>query len=131
MSSGTVMNPLRVNGDYPAWNYSYSGNITDVNNCVSSFFDVFMDFNTMPTATISGTQSICSGGSATLSVALTGIAPWSLTYTANGTNPVTVNGITSSPYALVVAPAANTTYMISEVTDAQPAAPMQEPEVPR
>ena len=39
--------PLKVNGDYPAWNYKYTGKVLDVNGCLSSSFDVFLNFNSI------------------------------------------------------------------------------------
>ena len=66
---------------------------------------------TVPTATLSGTQIITSGQSATLSVALTGASPWS----------VVVNGVsytaTVSPYSFSVTPSITTTYTISSVSN--------------
>ncbi|MCU0771107.1 MAG: HYR domain-containing protein, partial [Verrucomicrobia bacterium] len=52
---------LRVPGDYPQHNYQYTGTVQDVNGCASSFFDIFFEFNTVPTPTIVGSASVCAG----------------------------------------------------------------------
>ncbi|MCP9767901.1 hypothetical protein EGI22_08250 [Lacihabitans sp. LS3-19] len=65
-----------------------------------------------PTANISGTQSITQGQSATLTITLTGAAPWSITV-----NGQVYNNITSSPHQLSVSPATTTTYSISTVSN--------------
>lgn len=70
----------------------------------------------LPTATISGDTSICSGGIATLKVVLTGIPDWSYTW-SDGTNTGTVSGVTSSPSYFNVSPTANKSYTIISVTD--------------
>ena len=66
---------------------------------------------------ISGDNTICAGGSANLSVVLTGTGPWTFTYT-DGTTPVTISGVNASPYVFAVNPVANTTYTLVSVTDA-------------
>ena len=71
--------------------------------------------NTPPTATLVGTQSICPGNSANLSINLTGPSPWSLTYT-NGTTPISVSGITSSPFVVSVTPVITSTYSLVSVS---------------
>ena len=74
--------------------------------------------NPFSTAAISGTQTICNGTSANLSVALTGTPPWNLTYT-NGTTPTTITGIAASPYTLTVSPTSNTTYSLTALANGQ------------
>ena len=71
-----------------------------------------------PTAVISGNSTICSGDSATLTVLLTGAAPWSITVDG-GPSSITKNNIPTSPYYFKVAPKTSGpyTYTVSNVTD--------------
>jgi len=70
-----------------------------------------------PTATLSGTPSICDKSTATLNVALTGNATASITVTLNdGTVKTFAAGTSSGTFS--VTPATNTTYTIASVTDA-------------
>lgn len=71
---------------------------------------------TAPTAVISGVDTICPSETAQLRVALTGTAPWSITYLRNGSNATVVNNIISASYLLEVT--ATGTYTLSDVTDA-------------
>jgi len=66
-------------------------------------------------ATISGGGSLCSTGSAEVSVALTGSDPWTIVYN-DGTSNITVTGITSSPYVIDASSAG--TYTLVSVTGA-------------
>ncbi len=67
-----------------------------------------------PTATLSGTPSVCEGQPANLTVTFTGTGPYTFNYTANGTAqpPVTT---ASNPYTLSVTPTVNTTYLLTSV----------------
>lgn len=57
--------------------------------------------NPLPTASVSGGGSICSGVPASdIEFALTGVGPWNLVYAIGGTLQPAVNGITTSPYVI-------------------------------
>jgi len=78
---------------------------------------VVMTVNPLPTASISGSTTLCAGSGATISINLSGTSPWNVTYT-DGSIPVTVSGINTSPYTFVVTPAAGTTttYSVTNVS---------------
>ena len=98
-------------------NYTLTA-ISDATTCAGIYSGTAsVTVNTKPTGTISGTPTICTGGNTTLSVALTGTPPWSLTY-SNGTAPTTVNGISTSPYSIAVSPATTTNYTLTAISDA-------------
>lgn len=69
-----------------------------------------------PTAAISGSESICPGDSAIITLSLTGSSPWSFTY-SDGTSSNTIAGIASSSHSLRVSPSAATAYTPVSVTD--------------
>jgi gliding motility-associated-like protein len=71
--------------------------------------------NALPTATVSGGGTICSGAAIPdITITLTGTGPWDLTYT-DGLTPVTVTANTS-PY--VIANGADGTYSVTAINDA-------------
>lgn len=90
------------NGSKITYNYDVLGNRTSV---------VTVGSCTLPTATLTGTQTIIAGQTANLSVALTGVATWSIvmngtTYTAN-----------ISPFSISVSPSTTTTYSLTSVSN--------------
>jgi gliding motility-associated-like protein len=91
--------------------------VTDANGCVrtSGFTTAVatVAVNPLPTATLSGSQTICANGSATLSVALTGTAPFVVTL--NDGTTATFNGFSGT---ITVNPNVATTYTIASVRDA-------------
>jgi len=79
-------------------------------SCVGTFSgNGTVQVNPVPTVTLAGSQTICTGGSTALTASFTGVGPWNFTYTA-GVTPVTVNGITANPYVFTVTPSVSTTY---------------------
>src|SRR5690606_30882896 len=60
--------------------------------------------------------TICLGQSVSLTVGLTGTAPWSFTWT-DGITPTQVTGLTSQPYSFIVTPMSTTVYTVSGVSD--------------
>jgi hypothetical protein len=66
-----------------------------------------------PTAVISGGGTIQAGGSANLTVTMTGKAPWTVILSDNSTHTTSV-----SPLLIPVSPATTTTYSLQSVTDA-------------
>lgn len=85
----------------------YVATSTRANTTSGQYFT--LGFESLPTAKIttsSDPAGLCSEGTATLDVALTGTAPWTLKYKVNKGLPteteVTINNIASSPYSLVI-----------------------------
>lgn len=70
-----------------------------------------------PTASLSGTTTVCAGETARVNLQLTGAAPWQVSY-SDGTSTFWINDITTPTYQLELSPAANTTYTLLTVEDA-------------
>ncbi len=96
---------------------SYTVEFTDANSCKALSNPVDVTVNPLPTADISGNNTICEGESTDLTFNLTGTQPWSITYT-DGTTPTTISGITSTPHTISVNPSTTSTYEITAVNDA-------------
>ncbi|MFE3870907.1 PKD-like domain-containing protein [Flavobacterium sp. ZS1P70] len=78
---------------------------------------VTVTVNKRPTANIGPDQTICYDGTATFSVALTGVMPWTVTYT-NGVTSTTVNNINTNPFLFSVPNIkADVTYTITASND--------------
>ncbi len=102
-STGTI-EPLKISGDYPEWSYQYTGTVTSADDCVSSFFDVFVEINTIPIFEIvfDNPQPVCGGSEVEFSVAVP--AGGSFTY-AWEFGDATPSGPTNGSTAKAIAPA--------------------------
>jgi predicted secreted protein len=101
---------------YPAAG-TYTAKLTiKQGGCVSSA-EKQVTISARPTAVLSGGGTVCAGTSSTLSIALTGTPPWSVTYT-DGTMPVTQSNVQTSPYVFSVTPASSKTYSLTAVANA-------------
>jgi len=65
-------------------------------------------------ANVSGSTSVCSGSPATLSVALVGTGPWTLTWS----DGFVQSGVSTSPATRSVSPTSTTTYTLTSVSNA-------------
>jgi hypothetical protein len=114
--SSTVTIPLSISS---TTTYSITA-ISDV-NCTGWAVDygspLMITVNPRPTAVISGSAVICEGNSSSaLSVALTGTAPWNLSY-FNGNSTVAVSGIVSNPHVITISPNLTASYSVVALTD--------------
>ncbi|NUY80790.1 fibronectin type III domain-containing protein [Flavobacterium sp. MAH-1] len=118
IGTGSPFNPVGVAGSGLA-NTNTAGTYTYYAACSSSpSVRASADFiiRPRPTSVISGSGNSCMG-TAAISIALTGTAPWNLTYT-DGVTPTTITGIMTSPYTVSVSPSATAIYSVTALTDA-------------
>jgi hypothetical protein len=93
---------------------TYTVTVTDSNNCIATVSTI-VTISPLPTATISGTTSICSGNTA--NITFNGTPNSVITYNINGGNNQTIvltGGTVSIPTGVL---SANTTYNLVSVTD--------------
>ncbi|MCO4294078.1 Ig-like domain-containing protein, partial [Solitalea sp. MAHUQ-68] len=69
-----------------------------------------------PSGILSGTQTVCSGTTALLTLNLTGNPPWNIVY-SDGTTDFSINNINNASYSFSVSPTATTTYTLKSVDD--------------
>ncbi len=92
---------------------SYYVDAFDGTCTTTSRTSVVATVNNLPSASISGSGTVCTGASSNISIVLTGLAPWTITY-VSAAGPTTVPGINVSTYTTNVSAG---TYTISTVTD--------------
>jgi PKD repeat protein len=113
--TSNIQNPTRANmqmsmaGQY-ALAITVNGTTSD-----PTFTEVLL--SPPPTASLSGDATICSGESADLILTCQNSGPWTVHYSLNGGQPVSVQ-VTSSPYNLSVSPSTSSVYKLTEVSNA-------------
>ena len=95
----------------PTSTTTYTVTGTNTTSGCSNTASVTITVNPLPTGAISGTTSICNGGSANLSIEVTGNGPWAGTL-SDGTS---FSGSTS-PISVAVSPVSSTTYTLSSLS---------------
>jgi gliding motility-associated-like protein len=120
-NAGNYASYIWSNGSLtPAITVSAAGNyavtVTDINGCVGSTSETLTVYD-LPTATMSGSATICFGETTDLTVSFTGTAPFVYTF-SNGS--VTSPGINApaTTATLPVSPNNSTTYSLVTVSDA-------------
>jgi len=89
---------------------------TSTNGCEGTATSVTLSVSDVPTASISGTATVCAGTSTTITLNLTGIQPWDVVYT-DGTTSFPINGIATSTFTFSVSPLTTTTYSLVLVSN--------------
>jgi len=97
----------------PATPTTYTLTVTEPGTGLTDTDEVTVTVNLLPTATVSGDATICAGESATISAALTGAAPWSLTWS----DGFSQNGVATSSATRMVSPSSTTAYTVTTVID--------------
>lgn len=93
--TSTLANPLVSPGSPTLYQLTVNDGFTTTSGSVN------LGVSPLPTATISGGDTLCgTGNTATLQVDLTGTPPWSFIY-SNGINSVNVNNQFTTPYYIV------------------------------
>lgn len=115
--AGFVSSSQSITSVAPSQTTIYTVTLENAYGCTASE-DLLVTVNPLPTATttLNATEHICLGESILLTVDLTGTAPWTLTVD-DGTGPIVVPGIMTSPWSYPVSPAVNTTYSVTQVQD--------------
>jgi PKD repeat protein len=95
--------------------------ILTVNGTAECFAETDTDtthviFTTLPTAFLSGYDTICEGDTAYLQLSLTGTPSWTIQL-FDGLNTATVAGIDTTPFLLPVVPGVSVSYSLTGVSD--------------
>lgn len=116
--TGNIPSFVAINNGNTAIISTYTVIATALSGCGSSSQTFTITVNPSPKVQLTGSQSVCAGSNATLSVNFQGTGSLTFSYSSNGTNTNTLNAL-NSPYQFSVLPAVTTTFKISAANDAQ------------
>ncbi|MCC6279045.1 MAG: hypothetical protein IT262_00490, partial [Saprospiraceae bacterium] len=102
-----------------AGNADVNGNVDFADICVKISQGTPVVFYPLPSATLGADGSVCSGSQFLIPVTLTGVPPFSLTWSLNGVQQPTQTNIPSASFQLAIQPAVNTTVTLVSVGDAR------------
>jgi len=115
--SGATTASLTITGGTVSMNgYKYQLIVSGSCTPAVTSNEVTLTVNPRPTSVISGSTTVCANLPATISIALTGTAPWNLTY-SDGTTSTSIS-TSSSTYTFSVSLATTKTYTVTSLTDA-------------
>lgn len=115
LTSAIIANPVAT----PTANTTYTVTVTNTVTGCSSTGIKTVPVLSNPSASITGTTTICGGQSAILTVTLTGGGPYSFTL-FDGTNSTVYTSNSNVKYVTVTPPVGTTTYTITAVSNACP-----------
>jgi len=113
-TTGTTVNVLwKVPGIY-----FFKVNAWNITGCTNNLKIGMIEIKLAVTATIAASPAVCAGETTSLTVTLTGTAPWEYTYT-DGINSWTIKNVLTSPNVITLTPGPliTTDYWITSVKD--------------
>ncbi len=100
-----------------AGNNNGSDHVTTGDLCLSVSAGTPVVLKAAPTATLSGTATICKGKTTNLTVNFVGTPPFQIVYSTNGTNSSIIT-TSANPFLIPVSPTVNTNYLLVSLKDA-------------
>ncbi len=120
-NGGTIVSGNGTNQIEVLWNtfgdQTVSLSCTNTAGCSGSN-SLEVSVEALPTAIISGDATIKPGANTEISVALTGKAPWSVTF-SDGTLQKTIHNISEQVFKYAINPVSTATYTVTQVKDAR------------
>ncbi len=119
--TGSFVDPLALTtiyqpstDDYTAGNVTLTLTAASSAPCGDALASFAVTFIPLPTATLSGQQTICAGETASAQISFTGTAPWSFEVS----NGIGIIETSDNPYTLTVNPAETSNYILNYISDA-------------